>query len=87
MLKQATPETIKVVEEKIRQENPEAFHVETGEHETLSKRTFMDEPCHPLPMAGFCYGYQPPAKKKADGGSEAEPEAAAEIGELAVTEG
>ncbi|WP_250528819.1 hypothetical protein [Caballeronia sp. ATUFL_F1_KS4A] len=60
MLKEATEETRPHVEARIREENPEAFHVVSGVHETLSQRHFQHEPCSPIPMAGFVRAYVPP---------------------------
>ncbi|WP_250862590.1 hypothetical protein, partial [Caballeronia sp. INML3] len=37
----------------MKQERPEAFHIEHGVHETLSQRHFAYEPKTSLPMAGF----------------------------------
>lgn len=52
MLKEATSETLDAVVKQMREEAPDAFHVETGEKETLSKRRFLNQPARPLPMAG-----------------------------------
>ncbi|GAB5100523.1 hypothetical protein YK56LOC_62400 [Caballeronia sp. HLA56] len=87
MLKQATPETLRVIEEKMKQERPGAFHVETGENQTLSDRTFMDEPRQSIPMAGFRNGYQPPAKKEAATASDKNAKENAEKSKRTVTEG
>lgn len=53
MLKNATDETLAEIVEQLKMECPEAFHVETGENETLSQRRFAYEPVMPLPMASF----------------------------------
>ena len=37
----------------IREENSAALHIETGEHETLSQRVFLNQPARNLPMKGF----------------------------------
>ncbi len=53
MLRNATSETLEAIVEQVKTECPEAFHVETGENETLSQRRFVYEPVMPLPMAAF----------------------------------
>ncbi|MDR5777595.1 MULTISPECIES: hypothetical protein [unclassified Caballeronia] len=53
MLKQATSETLNEVVTQIKEERPNAFHVEAGANETVSQRRFAYEPATPLPMAGF----------------------------------
>lgn len=39
--------------ERIKAENPKAFHVEEGESETLSQRVFVHQPVRDIPMKGF----------------------------------
>ena len=73
MLKEATEETRPQVEVRIRAENPEAFHVLSGEHETLSQRRFQDEPCSLIPMAGFVRAYVPPPPSPTETETEAAP--------------
>ncbi|KVE50395.1 hypothetical protein [Burkholderia vietnamiensis] len=51
--------------ERIAAENPRAFHVDLGTpgaDETLSTRTFYDQPARPTPMKGFIKHYVPTAE-------------------------
>lgn len=64
LLAAATPETLDRVIAQIAAENPKAFHVDlgtAGAEETLSTRTFYDQPARPTLMKGFIKHYVPPA--------------------------
>ncbi|WP_430228049.1 hypothetical protein [Paraburkholderia tropica] len=50
--------------ERIKTENPKAFHVEDGENETLSQRRFFHQPASIVPMKS-CVHIHVPARAAA----------------------